>query len=526
MKRRSIVTAIVVAGVAVIAAAAFAATSVKTYTVAVGDEYSVTPLFSVNDEVPVLGGASGAKYRMVGIPDGLGAHANKDGTSTLYMNHEFRKNVLSQPYVGATKNRGAIVSKWILNANGDPIAGKRAYDEIFIDDTKIMGGVALEGNSQPAFARFCSGFLAGPAEGFDRWIYFANEESGGADTFDGKGGLSVAIFDNSGVGEAHGLPYLGRFSWENTLVQRGTGDLTVIMGMEDGESNQDPANDNSQLYMYVGVKDHSPGATILERNGLTGGRLYAFRSTNKNRNSEFAFRGGTLAGEWVEIAGAAHKTDAELETATDAVGAMVFARPEDGAFNPVQQNEFFFVTTGDIPTGGSEKGQYLGNTLGRLYSLRLNPSDPTRNATLSVIYNADEIVAAGGDTALSPDNIDASAEYLMINEDGTTESRKVMAAKGRDGSIWRWTLKPSGGVHAGSAVRVAELDPPGRNGSPPDAVVNPGVWETSGIIDTASIFGPDTWLFDAQAHSPTPAPGGGSSVTVEDGQLLILRPKS
>ena len=56
-------------------------------------------------------------------------------------------------------------------------------------------------------------------------------------------------------------------------------------------------------------------------------------------------------------------------------------------------------------------------------------------------------------------------------------------------------------------------------GAPP---VGPGVWETSGIIDTAGLFGAGTWLFDVQAHSPTPAP---KPNTVEDGQLLLLAEK-
>lgn len=292
------------------------------------------------------------------------------------------------------------------------------------------------------------------------------------------------------------------------------------MGMEDGPSNQNPANDNSQLYLYVGTKNPA-ASSVLERNGLTGGTLYVFRSKNAGRNSEYAFRNGTLAGEWVAIPGAAGMTDVQLEAASDAAGAMVFARPEDGAFNPVKDDEYFFVTTGDVPTSGPEAGQYLGNSLGRLYSLKLNPSDPTKNATLSIVYNADEIVAAGGDIAISPDNIDASSEYLMINEDGTTPSRAVMGAKGRDGSIWRFDLKASGGVRATSAQRVAELDPPGRDGTP----VGPGVWETSGIIDTSSIFGPDTWLSDVQAHSPTAAPSDPTrTIVVEDGQLFLLRP--
>jgi hypothetical protein len=119
--------------------------------------------------------------------------------------------------------------------------------------------------------------------------------------------------------------------------------------------------------------------------------------------------------------------------------------------------------------------------------------------------------------------MDASRRYLMINEDGTTESRAAMAAKGRDGSIWRFDLVkgPTGavGVDASTATRVAELDPPGRDG----VAVGPGVWETSGTIDVSALFGADTWLSDVQAHSPT-APPAGPTVTVEDGQLFLLRP--
>jgi hypothetical protein len=102
----------------------------------------------------------------------------------------------------------------------------------------------------------------------------------------------------------------------------------------------------------------------------------------------------------------------------------------------------------------------------------------------------------------------------MINEDGTAESRQIMDEYDRDGSIWRFDLDRHG-VDASSAERIAELDPPGRDGIP----VGPGVWETSGIIDGESLFGEGTWLFDVQAHPPTtpPAPN-----TVEDGQLLLL----
>jgi hypothetical protein len=513
--RTSRVAMALVASLAVMAAAAgtvSGATSVKPYVEPVGDEYDITPLFSVDDRVPLLGGAPGQQYRMVGIPDGLGAHPNGDGTSTLYMNHELNFSALSEPVVGGPKNRGAIVSQWILDADGDPIAGRRAYDRIFAEDT-FLGPAPEVGNEAQMprqFARFCSGFLAGREHGFDRRIYLTNEEEGTAsNSFDGRGGQSVAIFD----GELHTLPALGRSSKENSVVQPGHGTRTVIFPMEDG-----PATLDNQLYMYVGKKDRSARASVLERNGLDDGRLYAFRSLDPARNSERTFVAGSVRGEWVEIPNAEALTDTQLEAASDAAGAMTFVRPEDAAFNPRNRQELLFDTTGS--SSGADEGV---NELGRLYSLRLHPGNPLKPARLSIVYNADTVVAEGGDIALSPDNLDTSRRHLMINEDGTTESRLVMGAKGRDGSVWRFDLVKGPvqavGVDVSTATRVAQLDPPGRD----DIPVGPGIWETSGIIDTARMFGADTWLSDVQAHPPTTAPGG-STVTVEDGQLFLMRP--
>jgi hypothetical protein len=494
------------AGLVACAAAmpALGTTSIKPYTVPIGTEYHVTPLFSVNDSVPETSDPS-QQYRMVGIPDGLGAYSNGDGTTTLYMNHEFNQSTLSQPVVGGPEYRGTYVSKWILDADGNPVSGERAFDTVWNENT-LVGPAAEVGNTTPAFARFCSGFLAGPKNGFDRQIYLTNEEELSPTTFDGMGGLSVAIFDN----EAHTLPNLGRYSKENTVVQPTQGARTVIFSTEDG-----PATLNNQLYMYVGMKDRS-SSSVLARNGLDDGKLFAFRSLDPTTNSERTFTSGSVTGEWVEIEGVDAMTDVQLEAASDAVDAMTFVRPEDGAFNPNDPNEFFFDTTGS--SSGADDGV---NELGRLYSLHLHPGNVLKPATLTIVYNADTVIARGGDIAISPDNIDASSQYLMINEDGTTESRAVMAAKGRDGSIWRFDLVkgPTGevGVDVTTATRIAELDPPGRDGVP----VGPGVWETSGIIDASLLFGANTWLSDVQAHSPSTAPSAG---TVEDGQLFLLTP--
>jgi hypothetical protein len=142
--------------------------------------------------------------------------------------------------------------------------------------------------------------------------------------------------------------------------------------------------------------------------------------------------------------------------------------------------------------------------------LDLNPDSVLGSARLTVVYNADHVIADGGDIAVSPDNIDVSKDYLMICEDGTAQSRLVMAEKGRNGNIWRLNLQ------TGAMENVAEVTAVGRTG----VTVGPGVWETTGIIDASAFFGPDSWLFNVQAHPPAPAP---PQNTVEDGQLLLMR---
>ena len=121
----------------------------------------------------------------------------------------------------------------------------------------------------------------------------------------------------------------------------------MIFPDEDG-----PATLDNQLYMYVGRKDRSARASVLSRNGLDNGTLYVFRALDPDRNSEQTFTSGSVTGEWVPIPDAEALTDVELEAASDAAGAMTFVRPEDGAFNPDNHNEFFFDTTGSSSGAG------------------------------------------------------------------------------------------------------------------------------------------------------------------------------
>ena len=50
-------------------------------------------------------------YKMVGVPDGLGAFDNGNGTFTLLMNHELNNTTGITRVHGST---GAFISKWII----------------------------------------------------------------------------------------------------------------------------------------------------------------------------------------------------------------------------------------------------------------------------------------------------------------------------------------------------------------------------------------------------------------------------
>src|SRR5262245_1590567 len=74
--------------------------------------YVVPSLAVVSTESIVSVGDSINGYRMVGIPDGLGAFDNGDGTFTLLMNHELTSASGVSRAHGA---KGALVSKWIID---------------------------------------------------------------------------------------------------------------------------------------------------------------------------------------------------------------------------------------------------------------------------------------------------------------------------------------------------------------------------------------------------------------------------
>ena len=481
-------------------------TTTKAYLVGVpGTGFTTEPLLTAGDLVPVTDSPS-EDYQMVGIPDGLGAVRGRPGVTRVFMNHELSQDVQSHPYADRlARQRGTFVSEYRLARDGSVLSGRRAFDTVFQDDTEV-GPAAETTNATRAFSRFCSGFMAGRKTGFDRPIYLTGEETASGATFNAAGGQSVAVFDR----EINALKDFGYFARENTVVAPGTGKRTVAFALEDG-----PQTPDSQLYMYVGKKQKS--GTVLERNGLVGGDLWVFASDDPANNSEATFNNGTLDGHWVKLPDAVDAADQELKA--DAAGAFGFVRIEDGAFGQ-SKKRFHFVTTG-------ESTDPTINRLGANYRLRFDPNkDPVdQNPRLSVIFNADQIDAAGQDGPFSPDNMDTLHSLQAIQEDGTTPSRLEMGERNRDGSVWlvdgAFTSDTS--TEFPSRLRIAELTGSTGGKVQPPTPQGPGIWESSGIIDVKPLFRGRRLVFlvDVQAHGS--APPNGAAETVEDGQLLLLR---
>jgi len=199
-------------------------TNAKAWLKPISEGWKVTPLLNVGDTV-------GAKhYRMVGIPDGLGAFDNGDGTLSIYMNHEIGKDQgKNRKHFG----RGAFVSHWTLDiANLKITDGEDLINQIKLwlaDDKKHVNAPAY------SFNRLCSADLpalsaiydAASGKGFNGRLFMNGEE----DRDGGRGFAHVVTGEQKGI--SYELPYLGKFAWENAVANPSTGVKTVVMGMDD-----------------------------------------------------------------------------------------------------------------------------------------------------------------------------------------------------------------------------------------------------------------------------------------------------
>ena len=187
----------------------------------------------MNTALLSVGDAADNGYRMVGIPDGLGAFDNGDGTITVLMNHELRSD---RGIVRAHGAKGAFVSKWIIEKKTLRV----------LEGSDLIKQVVLV-NGDSAIARLCSADLppisafynADSGKGYNGRIFMDGEEDGS----DAKGRGFAHVVE---TGISYDLPSLGRFAYENALAHPNTGDATVVVGTDDSTPGQ--------VYVYAGQK--------------------------------------------------------------------------------------------------------------------------------------------------------------------------------------------------------------------------------------------------------------------------------
>jgi len=453
-KRLAVGLAVIVATVLVAIAAA--ATGVKTakppYLVPTAPGVIVDPILSTGDIVPQ---GQVPPYQMSGIPDGLGAYGRKDRNAyTVLMNHELGRTFPNQPPGVNTR-----ISKLTIDRKTNSV----------LEAKYVFTGT--EG-----FERFCSATLE-VIQGTP--YYFTGEEAVNA----GHDGSSIVM--NAETGEWRETPHFGHIQHENIVPAK----LSEWFFL----TTDDDFRPGFNAYLYAYIAKSFEGAVSGDE-----GSLYVWKADNAIDSTQ-ALKGVPLTGRFVPITQAENANSTTLKAAAAAKGAFKFDRLEDAAKSWTKNGRFYFADTGKLP-----------RTLrGRIYQFDVEPSDPT-DATLTVILDGDK-----GDDIYNPDNIDTSAQSIVIQEDRESPFRGPPGPPVADSGFNRVLVYDIKSKTLQSVARVAT-----------PATLRPGTWESSGVINAFDILGAGWWLTDVQAHgtlAPQPGPSLVPNTSVgEDGQLQAV----
>lgn len=416
-------------------------------------------------------GDSAGTYKMAGIPDGLGAFDNGDGTFTVLMNHEIG-NTLG--IIRAHGGRGAFVSKWVIRKSDfSVISGSDLMQQVFLWDTTSRSFVQ---NNATNFSRFCSADLppvsafynALSGKGTAERIFMNGEESGV------EGRAMGHIVTGTDAGKSYELPYLGKFSWENSVASGASGDKTVVAGMDDGTGGQ--------VYIYIGTKTTT--GTTIEKAGLNNGRLYGVKVNGFLTETNTSIPAAGTRFELADLGNVSNKTGAVLNTESITASVTSFLRPEDGAWDPRNPNDFYFVTTNGF------------NSPTRMWRLRFdNILTPETGGTIEAVLTGTESNQQMFDNL----SADAFGKVLLQEDPGNQE----YIAR-----LWQYDIAKD------SLFPIAYHDSTRFITGVPGFLTRDE--ESSGIIDMTEILGPGKYLLAVQAHYGIPGE------LVEGGQLLAM----
>jgi Bacterial protein of unknown function (DUF839) len=220
-----------------------------------------------------------------------------------------------------------------------------------------------------------------------------------------------------------------------------------------------------------------------------------------------------------------------------------FVRLEDIAYDkrPGMSNLVYITDTGRATTGAAPTVNRSTN--GRVWKFALDPEDPTENVELSLLVEGDDNpVSSTSSTAAAgeihqPDNIETTPNgSLFVQEDPSSANQFSPTSTDPNATtarIWRVDLTAANPDVAKTVVaRIDQTADEGPTDVDAAGRANLGNWESSGIIDASSVFGPGAYLTTIQAHSlwvekadgPDLAAPTGPDFTFkrEGGQLVIF----
>lgn len=428
---------------------------------------------------------NGTPYRMVGIPDGLGAFDNGNGTFTLLMNHELGA---SQGVVRAHGATGAFVSQWVIDKTTlqvldvkDSISTVKLWDDAtgsFVSSTYAIGRLCSADLAEQSAYSFTA--PDGTVYGTQDRIFMTGEENGA------EGKEFGLVVTGAEAGTAYELAYTGLFSWENAASSSYSQLKTINVGTDDSSGGQ--------VYIYIGEKQTSGNA--VEKAGLVYGDLFGLTVSGITAEANGTIANGSFTltklgadedGNGTPDGDVSKMTGAALEAQSNSLGVTKFLRPEDVHFDPTNPNVFYFVTTNGF------------NAPSRLYKATFNDiTNPEAGGSIVAVLDGTE-----GQQML--DNITVTAEgKLILQEDPGNQSYIAKV----------WSYDPVTDV----LTQIAQHDPALFTAG--SSTFKTQDEESSGVIDVTSMLGDantKAYLLDVQSHLNLSDPE-----LVQDGQLLAM----
>ncbi|MEI7978105.1 MAG: choice-of-anchor I family protein, partial [Bacteroidota bacterium] len=427
-------------------------------------DVSFTSILTVGDGV--------GTYKMAGIPDGLGAFDNNNGTFTLLMNHEINSTL---GVARAHGGKGAFVSKWVINKSDlSVVSGSDLMRTAKLWNKATNSYVSYNSDTIiNRFSRFCSAdlppvssFLNGTTGTAER-IFLNGEENG----TEGRAMAHIATGPNAGT--SYELPYLGKYSWENAVASPTKGAKTIVAGMDDGTGGQ--------VYFYIGTKTKT--GTEIDRAGLNNGKVFGVKVTGVKTESNTSIPAANSPFTLHDLGIVRDSTGASLESRSQTDSVTTFFRPEDGAWDPRKPTDFYFLTTNSFANPS------------RLWKLAFKSiANPEQGGTITAVLD-------GTEGAKMMDN-------MAIDSFGNIFIQEDVGNNAHIGKTWVYNIEND------RLVEIAQHDT-SRFLTGASRFLTQDE-EASGIIDMKNILGKGKFLLVDQAHYST------DTELVEGGQLLAM----